>query len=415
MSAEFSVANDLNDRSPCHTISAVSGHSDMKKGAPTIFGPLAVLREDLQPAQEELSAFLEQMKKQGALMPLVKGLARLRLLLIHIDAFEQRRRLDPGQLDLRERMAFGILLHTRLINDELLQAVTRFHYHLRALATLDLESPAAFIAAAKRTMKRLNRKKIAHALRMVRLTEMIEERKEMIKGLEARRSALTAELLRIAGYVQGNLAAMEMVCRKAIVMLVEIGLAKQKESELIEDIRNRFKKGLKRSLSVRQLTIEDQAKAKLAVDRLTNKLSSLIRDDLHQLSRMYEAVHERAQVVANELGILLAGAEDVKGDREREGMELFRRIEVVLAALVADIPRELKPYRSAVDTTVNALVLEKRHEMVDHLLEQVGIERRKRSDRRTAQYRRRRPDPNYRGPERRALRDRRTRAGRRTF
>lgn len=385
----------------------------MKKGAPTIFGPLAALREDLQPTQEELGAFLEQMKKQGALMPLVKGLARLRLLLSDIDAFEQRRRLDPGKLDLRERMAYGVLLHTRFINDELLQAVIRFHYHLRALASLDLESPAAFIAAAKRTMKKLDRKKIAHALRMVRLTEMIEERKEMIEGLEARRSALTAELLHIARYVQGNLAAMEMVCRKAIVMLVEIGLAKQKESDLIEDIRNRFKKGLKRSLSVRQLTIEDQAKAKRAVDRLTNKLSSLIRDDLHHLSRMYEAVHERAQVVANELGMLLAGAEGVKGGRGHASMELFRRIEEALAALVADIPRELKPYRSAVDTTVNALVLEKRHEMVDYLLEQVGIERRKRSDRRTAQNRRRRHDPNYQGPEQRVLRDRRTRAGRR--
>jgi hypothetical protein len=385
----------------------------MKKGASTIFGPLAAVREDLRPTQEELGAFLEQMKKQGALMPLVKGLARHRFLLNDIDAFEQRRRLDPGKLDLRERMAYGVLLHTRFINDELLQAVTRFHYHLRALASLDLESPAAFIAAAKRTMKKLDRKKIAHALRMVRLTEMIEERKEMIEGLEARRSALTAELLHIARYVQGNLAAMEVVCRKAIVMLVEIGLAKQQESDLIEDVRNRFKKGLKRTLSVRQITIEDQAKAKHAVDRLTNKLSSLIRDDLHQLSRMYEAVHERAQVVANELGMLLAGAEGMKGGRGPENMELFRRIEEALATLVTDIPRELKPYRSAVDTTVNALVQEKRHEMVDYLLEQVGIERRKRSDRRTAKSRRRRPDPDYRGPERRGLRDRRTRSGRR--
>jgi len=385
----------------------------MKKSAPIIFGPLPVLRKDLQPTQEELSAFLEQMKKQGALVPLVKGLARLRLLLIDIDAFEQRRRLDPGKLDLRERMAFGVLLHTRFVNAELLQAVTLFHYHLRALASLDLESPAEFIAAAKRTMKKLDRKNTAHALRMVRLTEMIEERKKMIDGLEARRSALLVELQHIAGYVQENLAAMEAVCRKAIVMLVEIGLAKEKESELIEDIRARFKKDLKIYLSVRQLTADDAARARQVADRLTNKLSRLIREDVCLLSRMYEAVHDHAQLTAKELSTLLAGAKGVQSHKGQGDIELFRRIEEVLEALVIDYPRELKPHKAALDTTVNAHVLEKRSEMIDHLLEQVGIERRKRPDRRTAKDRRKLCNPAYRGPERRSLQDRRAKAGRR--
>jgi hypothetical protein len=385
----------------------------MKKETTTLFGPLAVLRKDLQPTPEDLGAFLERMKKQGALMPLVKSMARLRLVLIDIDAFEQRRRLDPAQLDLGERMAYGVLLHTRFINDGLLQAVVRFHYHLRSLAALDLESPAEFITAAERTMKKLNRKRLDHAMRIVRLTEMIDERKRMIEGLEARKAALTAELRHIAGYVQRNLAEMEAVCRKAIVMIVEIGLAKERENELIEDIRDQFKKDLRSSRSLRQLTTDDVAKVKQVADRLTNKLSRLIRDDVYHLSQLYEAIHDRAQATAKELGGFLAGAGGVKGGRGQDSIELFQLIGEVLVSLITDYPRELKPHKAAVDTTVNALVLEKRREMVDHLLEQVGIERRKKTDRRKAKERRRHQDPDYQGPERRALRDRRTRSGRR--
>ena len=385
----------------------------MKKDTTTIFGPRVTARKDLQPTPEELDAFLEQMKKQGTLMPLVKGLARLRLLLIDIDAFEQRRRLDPGQQDLHDRMVFGILLHTRFINEDLLQAVILFHYHLRTLASLDLESPVEFIVAAERTMKKLNRKKIDHALRMVRLTEMIEERKKMIAGIEARRAQLSAELRSIAWYVQDNLVATEMLCRKSIVILVEIGLEKQKECELIEAIRKQFKKEISASIGVRQLTTDAVAKAKHVVDRLTHKLSRMIRDDVYHLSQLYEVIHDRMQVAEKELGGFLTGAAGVQGNRGQDSIELFQRIGEVLVSLITDYPRELKPYKSAVDTTTNALVLEKRREMVDHLLEQVGIERRRRSDRRTTPDRRKRQDPDYRGSERRVLRDRRTRAGRR--
>jgi hypothetical protein len=385
----------------------------MKKDTTTIFGARVASRKDLQPTPEELGAFLEQMKKQGTLMPLVKGLARLRLLLVDIDAFEQRRRLDPGQLDLHDRMVFGVLLHTRFINENLLQAVTLFHYHLRTLASLDLESPLEFIVAAERTMKKLNRKKIDHALRMVRLSEMIQERKKMIADIEAHRAELITELRSIAWYVQDNLVAMEMLCRKAIVILVEIGLEKQKESELIEAIRKQFKKELSASIGVRQLTADAVTKAKHVVDRLTQKLSRLIRDDVYHLSQLYEVVHDHMQVAAKELGGFLTGATGVQGNRGQDSIEFFQRIGEVLVSLVTSYPRELKPYKSVVDTTANALVLEKRREMVDYLLEQVGIERRRRSDRRTTQERRKLQEPNYGGSERRVLRDRRTRAGRR--
>jgi len=204
-----------------------------------------------------------------------------------------------------------------------------------------------------------------------------------------------------------------MLCRKAIVILVEIGLEKQKESELIEAIRKQFKKELSASIGVRQLTTDAVAKAKHVVDRLTHKLSRMIRDDVYHLSQLYEVIHDRMQVAAKELGGFLTGAAGVQGNKGQDSIELFQRIGEVLVSLITDYPRELKPYKSAVDTTTNALVLEKRREMVDHLLEQVGIERRRKSDRRTTPDRRKRQDPDYRGSERRVLRDRRTRAGRR--
>ncbi len=385
----------------------------MKQDNTNIFVPRVSPKQGLQPTPEKLNAFLDQRKKEGFLAALVNGIGKVRMILIDMDAFEQRRKLDTGQQDLRERMVFGVLLHSRFINDELLLSVTQYQYHLHALASLDIDGPADFIAAAENTMKKLKRGKIDHMLRMVRLKEMVEERRKILAGLDSRRDALNAELRHIVQYIQENLSRVGMLCRKAIVVLVEIGLAKQKESELVKDIRTRFKNELGRTLGVRQLTTDDVAKAKQVVDRLTKRLSELIRDDVYSISNLYEAVHDRAQTAARQLGGLLGELNNVQYGRERDGMEIYQRIRDVLVSLVADYPWELKPKKISVDTTHNVLVMEKRREMVDHLLDQVGIERRTRSDRRSTQVRRKRSDPNYGGPERRTAKDRRTRAGRR--
>jgi hypothetical protein len=309
-------------------------------------------------------------------------------------------------------MVFGVLRHTRFVNDELLVAVAQFEYQLHALLACDYDSPADFIANAERTMKKLKRSKLDHVIRMARLTEMIEERKSLLAGLSARWTALTGELRHIVDYVRENLHRIERLCKKSIVVLVEIGLEKKKESELIEEIREQFLRDLKNTAGIRQMTADDLHKAQAVCDRLAKRLSEMMRDDQFSLSWLYEKIHDRAKSLVAELDGLLSELAHLKTDQRREALLLYKNIGQVLISLVADFPAELRPGKVDVGATRNAILMEKRRDMIDYLLDQAGLERRKRPDRRARQDRRKVRDLNYPGLERRKA-ERRTRAGRR--
>jgi hypothetical protein len=333
-------------------------------------------------------------------------------MLADMDAFEHRKKLEPGLQDLRERMVFGVLRHTRFVNEELLTAVAQFEYQRHALVACDFEGPAEFIANSERTMKNLKRSKLDHVMRMARLTEMIEERKNMIIGLGVRWIALTGELRHIVDYVRENLLRIERLCKKSIVVLVETGLGKKKESELIGEIREQFLRDLRNTAGMRQLTATDLQKAQAVCDRLAKKLSEMMRDDQFSLSWLYEKIHDRAKSLAAELDGLLSELALLKTEHRREALLLYQNIGLVLISLVADFPAELRPGKVDVGATRNAILMEKRRDMIDYLLDQAGLERRGRSDRRARRERRKVRDMNYPGPERRNA-ERRTRSGRR--
>ena len=252
----------------------------MKQDSSVIFGRRTGGDASIRPSRADLASFLERMKKQGALVPLFNAMGKLRLMLIDMEAFEERRKLEPWQQDHRERMVFGVLRHSRFVSEELLTAVAEFQYHLRMLASLDFAGPEEFIENAERTLKKLKRSKIDDVERMVRLTEMIEERRNILERLEIRRSALISEQRHIASYVRENLVRMEVLCRKAVVVLVEAGLDRTREGELIEAVRTQFNRELRTASGVRQLTAEDLDRAKRVADRLAQKLSDLVRDDV---------------------------------------------------------------------------------------------------------------------------------------
>jgi hypothetical protein len=381
----------------------------MKQDNANIFIPRVSPKQGLLPTPEELSAFFEQQKKEGYLVTLINGISKVRIMLVDIDAFEHRRKLEPDLQDLRERMVFGVLRHTRFVNDELLAAVAQFEYQLHALVACDFESPTEFIANAEKTMRKLKRSKLDHVMRMARLTEMIEERKNMLIGLGVRWTALTGELRHIVDYVRENLLRIERLCKKSIVVLVEIGLGKKKESELIEEIREQFLRDFKNTAGIRQMTADDLHKAQAVCDRLAKRLSEMMRDDQFSLSWLYEKIHDRAKSLIADLDGLLRELAHLKADQRREALLLYQNIGQVLISLVADFPAELRPGKVDVGATRNAILMEKRRDMINYLLDQAGLERRERSDRRARQERRKVSDLNYSGPERRANRERRTR------
>jgi len=367
----------------------------------------------MRPTKADLASFLERMKKQGALFPLFNAMGRLRLMQIDMEAFEARRKLEPWQQDHRERMVFGVLRHSRFVSEELMVAVAEFQYHLRMLASLDFAGPEEFIQNAKQTLKKLKRSKIDDVERMVRLTEMIEERRNILESLAGRQSALINEMRHIASYVRENLVRMETLCRKAVVVLVETGLDRTREGELIEEVRTQFNRELRTASGVRQLTAEDLERAKHIADRLARKLSDVIRDDVYSLSRLYETVHDIAKSTADELTERLREVDRARTLGDHEVVEPFQKIGHALAQLLVGFPDELRPKKADIGLTHNALLMDKRREMVEYLFEQTGLERRDRPERRKAPDRRKFNDPNYRGPERRSGKSRRARSSRR--
>jgi hypothetical protein len=385
----------------------------MKQDMSVIFGRREGPDASIRPSEEDLGAFLERMKKQGALVPHVNAMGKIRLMLIDMEAFETRRKLEPWQQDHRERMVYGVLRHSRFVCIELLTAVAEFQYHLRTLASLDFASPEEFIANAERTLKKLKRSKIDHVVRMLRLKEMIEERRNLLAGLDVRQRALIDELRHIASYVRENLIRIETLCRKAIVVLVEIGLERTKEGELIEEVRTQFHRELRAASGVRQLVAEDLERAKQIADRLTRKLSDLVREDVYSLSRLYETVHDLAKNTSGELTELLRELDRVRSGQRREIIETFQRIGQALALLIVGFPDELRPKKVDIGLTRNALLMDKRREMVEYLFEQTGLERRARPDRRSNPDRRKAADRNYTGAERRSGQSRRKRHSRR--
>jgi hypothetical protein len=138
----------------------------------------------------------------------------------------------------------------------------------------------------------------------------------------------------------------------------------------------------------------------------------MIRDDQYALSWLYEVVHDRAKAVVAELDGLVSGLARLKPSQRREALVPYQKMGQALISLITEFPTELRPGKVDVGATRNALLMEKRRDMIDHLLDQAGLERRERSDRRARPERRKVRDPNYRGPERRAA-ERRIRAGRR--
>jgi hypothetical protein len=385
----------------------------MKQDMSVIFGRREGPDASIRPSEEDLGAFLERMKKQGALVPHVNAMGKIRLMLIDMEAFETRRKLEPWQQDHRERMVYGVLRHSRFVCIELLTAVAEFQYHLRTLASLDFASPEEFIANAERTLKKLKRSKIDHVVRMLRLKEMIEERRNLLAGLEVRQRALIDELRHIASYVRENLIRIETLCRKAIVVLVEIGLERTKEGELIEEVRTQFHRELRAASGVRQLVAGDLERAKQIADRLTRKLSDLVREDVYSLSRLYETVHDLAKNTSGELTELLRELDRVRSGQRQEIIETFQRIGQALALLIVGFPDELRPKKVDIGLTRNALLMDKRREMVEYLFEQTGLERRARPDRRSNPDRRKAADRNYTGAERRSGQSRRKRHSRR--
>lgn len=379
-----------------------------------IFGARTDSDEKIQPTSEELEVFLASAGTENGRESRTNGLAAYRRLLKEVDDFEQRRVSKDGGPDVRQRILFGVLDHTQIVNSVLLKEVELYTYHLHRMESLDFKTPAAFIKSAEHEISRLNPKRINDVMRMKRLQEMIGERKKILAMLKKQWLGFVPELRSIALYVRNNLIRVERLCEASVVILAEAGIGRTKEKQLIEDVNNYFKELMKKALHQGKITRENIDKIRSSVELLTTELSSLINEDGDALSTLYETIRDHVKISSQDIASVLADLESKKNGTVLDNLRLFRQLEDIFVTLLSSCHLEIKPtgieQGSPHDTILNA----KRAEMLDYLFGQVKKERRSPLDRRTRRDRRKANDPNYQGPERRSGRDRRSLKNRRS-
>ena len=291
----------------------------------SIFGLRFGSNPELNPATEELQAFLKTTKKPGSREVHGKDLVRYSELLEGLAAFEDRLRLGAGSPDPRQKMFYGVLDQSRFVSPALMLAVVQYKYHLHNLVALDLRKPAAFIKTAEEEGKKLNPKKKDDAAKLARLQGMVEERKSALAGLK-RQQALADELLQIAGYVRENLVQIVKLCKASIVILVEVQVSGTMEARLIRDMTEDFKVQLKdaRATEVSRrsgLRCQERRGRALPGDFRPG------RDDIYSITRLYEAIHDHAATAIDRIDALMTEAKKTSQRGHEDDVTLFSKLE----------------------------------------------------------------------------------------
>ncbi len=374
----------------------------------SLFGLRFGSNAELCPTREELEIFLRSPKMEGVRESHGNDVAPYRELLESVKAFEQHERPYASPQAFEEHMFYGVLGHSRFFSPVLAAEVEQFKYHLHALKTLDFKKPMAFIKAAEDEMGRLNPKKSNDSDKLARLSSMIDERKSTLELLQRHRAALVKELIDIALYLRDNLLMIGKRCEAAIVILVDLQISRKMENHLIEDIKTHFKEQLRDSLRDGPVTRQYLETVKKDVAQLSKEMSSILREDVYALTRLYEAIYDHVRNTAREIETPMAKTERVKGKGIEDDRVLFAGLEKVLVSLISGYHFDLKPAIVRSETVHEEILLEKRRELLDQIFELLQKERRARLDRRSAEDRRKSTGLGHTGPERRSGKNRRS-------
>ncbi len=318
----------------------------------------------LEPSADDLRQFLES-KKPGSKDLQGNDLVPYWELLSAVANYK-----TSGTETFQAKLLFTVLSHSHFAKPALRSVVELYKYHLHSLSLLDFKKPAAFIKSAEEEIARLTPpKKREETARVERLRAMIDERKQIIDREKGRWLDLAGEMSYIMSYISENLGKIEKLCEQSIGVLVNEQLDRKKEGLLIEDIKYHFKERLRESLHKGTIRKEDLETAKEAVAELSKRTADLVRSDIYALTQLYETVHTHAKNIMRELA---AAADQIAKARHAgyEGdLELYIRTGKILVALVSDCRFNIQAEEISVTTEQDALLVEKRKEMFDHLVD----------------------------------------------
>lgn len=332
----------------------------------SIFGLRFRSNEDLLPTQEDLRAFLDSPRKEGRKERHGDDLAAYRGVLEEVEAFEAGRQ-HGGPQDFRRMMVLGVFARSRFFSSTLKSAVEQFKYHTHSLAAIDLRKPEAFIRSAEDELTKLNPKKKDDQAKIARLQTMADQRKKDLEGLISRRAALAKELHDIASYLYDSLIRVQKLCESSIVLLVGFQIGGEKQGELIEDIKAHYKDQIRDALQVGPVTKSYVEELKAEVATLSKQLSHQVLEDTYAMTRVYEAIHDRAKTTAAQLQGLIRQVEAGRGRDPEAEKAAFGRIEQVLVGLVSDCDFGLSQPAPESQEVLEKILADKRNEMLNHV------------------------------------------------
>jgi hypothetical protein len=243
---------------------------------------------------------------------------------------------------------------------------------------------------------------------------MIDERRAALAATSHEREALVRELIHLGRYIASNVALIAGWCRASQAVLTDEQKQRTRENRLIEDIRSLFKDRLKDELHQGKVTKRRLDEVKKEADTLCREFSLLVQEDGTALIRSLDALASRILGFISRTDALFAEFERCTDKGPDCQLRLLDDLEQALVAFIADHSFMQQPRPIRLETEHQGLLLEKRKEMIEHLLSQLKRDRRERAERRSGKDRRRLNVPGGNGPERRSGKDRRKGGDRRS-
>jgi len=366
---------------------------------------------NLRPMPEQIKAFLASRSKDSGKGLHGSDLAPYRRLLESADTFGQAQQQVAKREGLHNHMVPAVLRFSRFTDRNLLSALELFQYHLHTLKrkSNDISTMASFILSAESTLSKLRKDRLADVLRMVRLQEMISERKKTIEKLKPPSLVLTAELCRVALYIHGSLADIKKRCQTSIVILSDPNVIRKQETQIIDDLKARPQK----ALLAGKIAWQDLERARQEVKMIADQVSFIIREDINMLKGLYEILQEQLQKTVQVIEAPLAEISSKKNRSIEELQLFFSAVEDALVSLLSANHLEQSVPDIHLETAYLKFVTKKREEILGYLFQVLPKDRRTQPDRRSSKARRKFNEPAYQGSRRRSGRDRRDGSDRR--
>ena len=335
----------------------------------TIFGLRFVVNDDLHPTREDLKVFLDSPRDDESGKPRSDDFAWYSDLLAAVEGYERGQFHAATAQGFQDKMLYGALNHSHFVSTTLKSAVEQYLYYLHVLSTVDIRKPTTFIRSAEEEINKLSPKKKDETVKRERLQGMVEERKKALDALKKQWQSLTTELSSILKYVLDNLARVDRLCDLSGTVLLNEQNGGKKEQELVEDVKTHYKERLREFLRHGSITKEQMDAAKEEVAAITQKLSALVREDVQSVTLIYDAVRAHIRKLYPDLAAA-AKAIDQKGHASiDDDVQLYAQAAVHLLALISDLHIEFKPVDIGTTSEQDALLFEKRREMLTYLLD----------------------------------------------